>query len=88
MSIKCPWCQNIYISSGLFNNHFYNEDLEDIHINNTDYTTNKAKQLINKYRTETEKQQNRIQSFKFIREQEQKGNIKQWEIDNILKSLK
>jgi hypothetical protein len=85
--IECPWCKNKYTSATGFNNHFYDEDLTDIHIENKDYNVNKSEKLINQYYTALEKQERKIKRLKILRERENRGDIKQFEINDILKSL-
>jgi len=82
--IECPWCKNKYETATGFNNHFYDEDLTDIHRENKNYSTKKAKSLIDQYYTALEKQEHRIKTLKFIRQNE---HLKQKEINEMLKSL-
>jgi abortive infection bacteriophage resistance protein len=86
--IKCPWCNNIYSSPGLFNNHFFDEDLEDIHTQNKDYKEEKRKQLINMYYTKLELQEQRKKTLKNMYERERRGDLSIWEKEDILESLK
>lgn len=86
--IKCPWCNNEYTNNTAFNNHFYDEDLEDIHVQNKDYKLKKAKELINTYYDKLEKQELKIKTLRNLREREQRGDISIWEVEDILQSLK
>lgn len=85
--IECPWCKNKYTTTTSFNNHFYDEDLTDIHIENKDYNVNKSRKLIDQYYTALEKQEQKIKRLKILRERENRGDIKQLERDEIIKSL-